>query len=597
MQNAFQIGAFGRNSESNSKKHGTIFKKGSNVALKKTIYINGRFLTQTQTGAQRYAREIITGFDNLLEDSVVADRVCIRCLVPPGTPINTAWKNITVEVVGVNTGNLWEQVDLPLYLKGKFVFSPANSGPIFHRNQAVTFHDASIFAAPYAYSHSFRLKYQLVFRSLASLARIIFTNSEFSQTELSRYLRQPAERFKITYLAGDHICRIQPDERILSKYDLSKDQYVIAVGNQSPHKNLAAVRRATASMPGKVKVIFVGGQDRKVFAHESVQDTSIDNIVLGYVRDAELKALYQNALACILPSHYEGFGLPALEAMHCGCPVLCARAGALPEIAENAALFFDPRNANEIVEAINRIYSDQQLRDDLIQKGTRRVKDFHWQVTARRTMDMMLESLKTQRNGKRIMEMGLIVLSAPFLVLLFAVIMLLIKLNSHGPVFYRHRRIGLDGKVIGIWKFRTMVHDADRALKERLKKNPALQQEWEENFKLKDDPRITLIGRFLRRTSLDELPQIWNVLKGEMSLIGPRPIVEEEIPLYGEAIEIYKQVTPGLTGLWQISGRNDLPYQERIRLDVYYIQNWSIWLDVHILAKTVLVTLQARGAY
>ena len=203
----------------------------------------------------------------------------------------------------------------------------------------------------------------------------------------------------------------------------------------------------------------------------------------------------------------------------------------------------------------------------------------------------------TQRNAKRIMEIALIVLSTPILVFLFAVIMLLIRLDTRGPVFYKQRRVGLGGKEIWIWKFRTMVHDAEADLPERLKRNPDLQEEWGEYFKLKNDPRITNIGRLLRRTSLDELPQVWNVLKGQMSLIGPRPIVEEEIPLYGEAFEIYKQVSPGITGLWQISGRNDLPYQERVRLDVYYIQNWSIWLDVHILAHTILTTVQAQGAY
>lgn len=203
----------------------------------------------------------------------------------------------------------------------------------------------------------------------------------------------------------------------------------------------------------------------------------------------------------------------------------------------------------------------------------------------------------TQKISKRIMEMTLIVLSTPFLIALFAIVSLLIKVSSAGPVFYKHRRIGLDGKEIWIWKFRTMAYNADIALKERLKNNPALQLEWEKSFKLKDDPRITNIGSALRRTSLDELPQIWNVLRGEMSLIGPRPIVKEEIVLYGDDFEIYKQVPPGITGLWQISGRNDLPYQDRVTLDVYYIQNWSIWLDIHILMHTIMATLQARGAY
>jgi len=203
----------------------------------------------------------------------------------------------------------------------------------------------------------------------------------------------------------------------------------------------------------------------------------------------------------------------------------------------------------------------------------------------------------TQKISKRIMEVTLIILSTPFLIVLFAIVALIIKISSPGPVLYKHRRIGLDGKEIWIWKFRTMAYNADIVLKERLKKNPALQLEWEKSFKLKEDPRITKIGRVLRHTSLDEFPQIWNVVKGEMSLIGPRPIVKEEIPLYGDDFEIYKQVLPGITGLWQISGRNDLPYNDRVTLDVYYIQNWSIWLDIHILLHTLLATLRARGAY
>ena len=203
----------------------------------------------------------------------------------------------------------------------------------------------------------------------------------------------------------------------------------------------------------------------------------------------------------------------------------------------------------------------------------------------------------TQKIIKRIMEITIIFLSAPILIVLFVALAISIKINSPGPVFYKHRRIGLDGKEVWIWKFRTMIYNADVALKESLKKNPALKKEWNESFKLKDDPRITTVGKLLRRTSLDELPQIWNVLRGEMSLIGPRPIVQDEVALYGDDFEIYKQVLPGITGLWQISGRNDLPYQDRVTLDVYYIQNWSIWLDIHILMHTIRATVQTHGAY
>lgn len=203
----------------------------------------------------------------------------------------------------------------------------------------------------------------------------------------------------------------------------------------------------------------------------------------------------------------------------------------------------------------------------------------------------------SQQRFKRILELAIITILMPMIAILFLFISLAISINSRGSIFYKHKRIGHNGKDLWIWKFRTMVYNADEILNEHLANDPDLHKEWKENFKLRKDPRITPVGKLLRVTSLDELPQLWNVLTGEMSLIGPRPIVREEIPLYGNAFEIYEQALPGITGLWQISGRNDLPYQERVALDVYYIQNWSIWLDVHILMHTALTILQARGAY
>ncbi len=198
---------------------------------------------------------------------------------------------------------------------------------------------------------------------------------------------------------------------------------------------------------------------------------------------------------------------------------------------------------------------------------------------------------------KRLLDLFLIFISLPFLLPLWALIAFAIKVDSPGPVFYTQKRVGHGGKDILIWKFRSMVENAEEVLEQYLARDPALRAEWEQNFKLKHDPRITRMGRFLRRTSLDELPQLWNVLCREMSLIGPRPIVVEEIPLYGDDFDIYKQVVPGMTGLWQISGRNDTTYQERVNLDVYYVQNWSIWLDIHIIIHTFISALQGRGAY
>jgi Undecaprenyl-phosphate galactose phosphotransferase WbaP len=202
-----------------------------------------------------------------------------------------------------------------------------------------------------------------------------------------------------------------------------------------------------------------------------------------------------------------------------------------------------------------------------------------------------------QQGIKRFIDLASILVSLPALIPLFALIGLAIKLDSRGPVFYSQKRVGHNGREIRMWKFRSMVLNAEQVLETYLAQEPSLREEWEQNFKLKHDPRITRVGNFLRRTSLDELPQLWNVVRREMSLIGPRPIVTDEIPLYKDDFEIYKQVLPGMTGMWQISGRNNLPYEERVSLDVYYVQNWSIWLDIHILIHTVITALQGRGAY
>lgn len=198
---------------------------------------------------------------------------------------------------------------------------------------------------------------------------------------------------------------------------------------------------------------------------------------------------------------------------------------------------------------------------------------------------------------KRAMDVALTVAGAMVALPLAGLIAAAIKLNSPGPVFYGQRRHGRGGRVFIAWKFRSMVANASQALEEHLKSNPELRREWVETQKLREDPRITRVGRWLRRTSLDELPQLWNVLTGEMSLVGPRPIIAEEIPRYGGDFALYKKVTPGLTGMWQVSGRNLLPYEERIGFDLYYVRNWSIWLDVHILARTVRAVLRGEGAY
>lgn len=176
-------------------------------------------------------------------------------------------------------------------------------------------------------------------------------------------------------------------------------------------------------------------------------------------------------------------------------------------------------------------------------------------------------------------------------------IALAIALETRGPVFFAHTRLGKGGRPFRLWKFRSMRTEADEVLGRHLAQHPELLTEWHASHKLKNDPRITHVGRWLRHSSLDELPQLWNVLCGAMSMVGPRPIVKAELPKYGLAFRQYERVQPGLTGLWQVSGRADLSYRRRIDLDTNYIHHWSFALDLKILCRTVGVVLRGHGAY
>jgi undecaprenyl-phosphate galactose phosphotransferase len=189
-------------------------------------------------------------------------------------------------------------------------------------------------------------------------------------------------------------------------------------------------------------------------------------------------------------------------------------------------------------------------------------------------------------------SLALICVLSPLLAILFC------KIRSDGGnALYAHKRVGRHGQEFDCLKFRSMVVDAEQALDELLESDMELRKEWDKDYKLKNDPRVTRIGEILRQMSLDELPQLWNVLRGEMSLVGPRPIVADEVSRYGSGIHLYNSVRPGMTGLWQISGRNNTDYSHRVYLDAWYVKNWSLWSDIVILFKTVNVVFNKNGAY
>jgi Undecaprenyl-phosphate galactose phosphotransferase WbaP len=198
---------------------------------------------------------------------------------------------------------------------------------------------------------------------------------------------------------------------------------------------------------------------------------------------------------------------------------------------------------------------------------------------------------------KRLIDLFIVIVGGLIILPMLLFIALLVKISSPGPVFYGHQRLGKDHKYFTAYKFRSMYKNSDEILKKLLDTDPRLREEWEENHKLKDDPRVTAVGKILRRISFDEFPQLINILKGEMSLVGPRPIVDAEIEKYGKDFDRIFSVKPGLTGLWQVSGRSDTDYTDRVALDTYYLQSWSVWLDLWVLLKTVGVVIKGKGAY
>jgi exopolysaccharide production protein ExoY len=199
--------------------------------------------------------------------------------------------------------------------------------------------------------------------------------------------------------------------------------------------------------------------------------------------------------------------------------------------------------------------------------------------------------------AKRSFDVSSALLALLVLSPIFLMIMALVKFTDRGPAFYGHRRVGHNGRMFHCLKFRTMVMNGDEVLRQYLAANPEAAEEWKTTRKLKNDPRVTSIGSVLRKLSLDELPQLINIIRGEMSVVGPRPVVDEELNYYESAASYYLSTRPGLTGLWQISGRNDVSYKERVDFDTQYVRNWSMMQDVSIIVKTIPAVCMSRGSY
>lgn len=347
------------------------------------LVLNGRFLAQAVTGVQRVAQEVMRAADALAAEGAWPRA---RLLAPPGAalPVCAA---LRAETVGRRAGQLWEQLDLPRALAGAWLVSLGNTAPLAARSrQTVVIHDAGAFDTPESYGLAFRSWYRALHRALARVGARIVTVSAFSRDRLAARLGLDPARIAVMPEGAEHILRAPADTSVLERNGLAPGRYVLAVGTGAAHKNLAALGAAASLLHARgVRIAIAGRADPAVFRSAG----GADGVNLGRVSDAELRALYENAAALLFPSRYEGFGLPPVEAMACGCPVVAGRAGAVPETVGDAALLFDPDAPATLVAALTRLLDQPGLAGELRARGRMRAARFTWRAAAEALRDTL----------------------------------------------------------------------------------------------------------------------------------------------------------------------------------------------------------------
>ena len=337
-------------------------------------YINGRFLTQKITGVQRFAEEMTKSLDAIIEKKQSNDEYI---LIAPNQSLHKIdCRHIKIYKCGYLKGHLWEQLELPYYSRDGFLLNFCNCAPLIKENQAVVIHDAAVVAMPNTFSFLFRAWYNLMFFILGKRVKKIFTVSKFSAGELVKYFDYDWENIIVTYNGASHLDKVVADKRIIKKIGSEKAKYILAVSSLNPSKNFQLLIETANKMPN-LKFVFVGTGNSNVFKN-CYQNEQPNIIYTGYVTDGELKALYQHATAFVYPSLYEGFGIPPLEAMYFGCPVIVSDCASLPEVCGDAALYCSPYDSDMLRKKIEKILMDKSLSDAMKQKGLERVNNFRW---------------------------------------------------------------------------------------------------------------------------------------------------------------------------------------------------------------------------
>nr|CCF78652.1 Glycosyl transferase, group 1 family protein [Rubrivivax gelatinosus S1] len=347
----------------------------------RTVYLNGKFLAQRTTGVQRFAARVVIALDRQL----AADgRRWVLLCPPQGEAPALAHIELRRVAGPVRSLHAWEQLALPRAARGGLLVNLAGSAPWFAPRQVATLHDAAVFDHPEAYAPAFVAWYRRLFRRLGRRAERLLTVSAFSRQRLVQALGVAPERFAIVPCGADHLDGVVADDAVISRLGLEGRRFVLAVGSENPTKNQAGLLAAWRRLqPGSdFRLVLVGGRNQRVFQDGGAGDDPPGVLRTGWLPDAPLVALYRRAEALAFPSHYEGFGLPPVEAMSCGCPVLAARAASLPEVCGDAALYVDPADPADIAAGLQRLIGDEALRSRLRAAGRERVASCTWAASA-----------------------------------------------------------------------------------------------------------------------------------------------------------------------------------------------------------------------
>lgn len=363
------------------------------------IILNARFSTRPQSGVDRFAGEIGRSLNELsyeLGENVLSFLIALPSI--PGKTVNNDLITMIGDLGKIKRGWLfgqaWEQFELPFVDKKAWLFNPCNVGPAIRRRQILMIHDAQIFSVPQSYSRTFRFWYKKILPRIARRAEIVTTVSEYSKKQLEHFGVIQQGKAHVISNGVDHISRIHADQGTLFCHNLKKRGYFLFIGNFAFHKNLAMLVNAAAARPaGEPELVIAGIGNSKIFSEAKISRGSGVR-VLGRVSDCQLKALYENALALTFPSITEGFGLPPLEAMLCGCPVIASNAGAIPEVCGDAAIYVDPNKTEEWTAAMIEIAKNDILRNRYKEKGFLQAKHYTWRRSAIKLLSIIAQYSK-----------------------------------------------------------------------------------------------------------------------------------------------------------------------------------------------------------